>query len=109
DIVGNPRVINIIDIGAYESGGTTGINENYQTSVINVYPNPSSGRFTLQSSIVNIYEIEIYNVLGERIYKATNLKEQSSNEIDVSYSPKGIYFVRIYNGTKIYDEKVVVQ
>ncbi|MCD4681587.1 MAG: right-handed parallel beta-helix repeat-containing protein [Bacteroidales bacterium] len=109
DIVGNPRVLNIIDIGAYESGGTTGINENYQTSVINVYPNPSSGRFTLESSIVNIYKIEIYNVIGERIYETTNMKKQSSNEIDLSCSPKGIYFVRIYNGTIIYDRIVVVQ
>ena len=108
DIAGNPRVVNIIDIGAYENGSAIGIDEPISISDISVYPNPSSGKFTLQSAI-GIYEIEIYNVLGERIYTTTNLSQSSSNEIDLSYAPKGIYFVKIYDGSRVYNKKVVVQ
>ncbi|PJC62934.1 MAG: hypothetical protein CO022_01870, partial [Flavobacteriales bacterium CG_4_9_14_0_2_um_filter_32_27] len=50
--------------------------------------------------------LQIYNVLGEKVIQHKNINEI---DIDLSNSPKGIYFVKVYDGTKIYTQKIVVQ
>jgi hypothetical protein len=41
------------------------------------------------------YKIEIYNVYGEKVYSTSNIKPQTSNKIDLSSQPSGIYFLNI--------------
>ncbi len=50
------------------------------------------------------------NLLGERIY-LSKFKQQTSNEIDLSGYPKGIYFVRQLTDDEenIHTEKIVIQ
>lgn len=109
DIASNPRVSNaIIDIGAYEFQFPGGIVENKNSSTINFYPNPSSGKFSFQSIKENISKIEIYNLLGSAIYNQ-NLNRTTPNEIDLSASPKGIYFAKLYNEEKSYITKIVIE
>jgi len=74
----------------------------------NVYPNPSSGKFTI-SSKSNIDAIEIYNLLGERVYSDSKFNQYSSNDIDLSGQGKGIYFINVYNGKLMHSSKVIVQ
>jgi poly(3-hydroxybutyrate) depolymerase len=74
---------------------------------INIYPNPTSGKFTVTSS-GKISTIEIYNMLGVQIYTLSNLSQETSKEIDLSNFPKGIYFAKIYDGNKNHTEKIVI-
>jgi hypothetical protein len=81
---------------------------------ISIYPNPNNGKFTLKSN--NINSIEIYNMLGNKVYtlndfkrQTTNWTGQASNEIDLSNFQKGIYFVKIYDGQKTQTKKIVIQ
>lgn len=62
---------------------------------ISIYPNPSKGSFILSmNSISDKPEIEIYNVLGEVIYKSQIV----SNKTEIILTqPKGIYFFRVLN------------
>ncbi|MES2285883.1 MAG: T9SS type A sorting domain-containing protein [Bacteroidota bacterium] len=92
---------------------TIGVNELLSDLSLIISPNPSNGKFTIElnSSGVsnnNKYVVKIYNVLGEQIY-LSELKQLTSNEIDLSNAPKGIYFVNVYNGDKIYTRKIVKQ
>ena len=73
-----------------------------------VYPNPSSGKFTI-SSKSNISAIEIYNILGERVYSDSKFNYQTSNNIDLSDQGKGIYIINIYEGKLMYIRKIVLQ
>ncbi len=85
----------------------TGISENTSLKEIIIYPNPTTGKIVINSN--NINSIELYNYLGEKVYTTSNFKQQTSNEIDLSNSPKGIYFVKMYDGEKFYTEKIIVQ
>jgi len=86
----------------------------YHPSTLNtfsVYPNVSSGHFTIDISIKGNSSvlIEAVNILGEPVLK---IKENVSGagliNIDLSQKPPGIYFVRINAGGDAVTQKVVV-
>lgn len=95
----------------YASSLTTGINSiAYSGSFLSIYPNPNNGIFSISlQNYVAKSEVEIFNVLGEKIYATSNFKQQTSNEIDLSKFQKGIYFVKIYDGQTILTKKIVIQ
>ncbi len=84
----------------------TGINNNeYSKDLFSIYPNPSTGKFNIEfSNQQQITSVEIYNLLGESVFQ-----KQNTNEIDLSSAAKGIYFVKVYAGEKIYTEKIIVE
>jgi hypothetical protein len=84
-----------------------GIEDNRNNSYFMLYPNPTSGKFIISNNCINT--IVVHNVLGEIIYTVHNQKQQTLNEIDLSNYPKGIYFVKIYDGAKIHTEKIVMK
>ncbi len=76
-----------------------------------VYPNPSGGVFKFQVETDRpdepfgrekgkgeSGEIEIYNVLGEKVYSQFNIQTPSFN-IDLSAEPNGIYFYRVLDSS----------
>ncbi len=85
---------------------STGINNNeYSKNLFSIYPNPSTGKFSIEfSNQQQITSVEIYNLLGESVFQQKN-----TNEIDLSSAAKGIYFVKVYAGEKIYTEKIIVE
>ena len=83
----------------------TGVKELSSSMEVQVYPNPSSGQFQVSSSKF-IQNLEIYNMMGERIYSA----EVNSNrmELDLKKEASGIYFVRIFSGKEIDIKRIVI-
>ena len=59
-----------------------------------LYPNPVEDHLYIHSSDTTIKNIDIYNILGEKIYSTS-----SENRLDMSSYSAGIYFVKINNST----------
>jgi hypothetical protein len=79
---------------------------------VKVYPNPSDGKFTIESSVVSGKSlVEIYNVLGEKIYNETLRQVQGDNQIDLSNQTSGIYLYRVVSekGELIGSGKLIIQ
>lgn len=78
---------------------------------IQVYPNPGNGIFTVEvlGFDEDLIEVELYNLLGEVLYKRTQKLEGPINTIDVNISnqPEGIYFIKLSDGKNIYTEQFV--
>ncbi len=76
---------------------------------INVYPNPSSGRITIDLGgddiVTENLRIEIYNVIGKPVLKS--LSDGQKTDLDISLLPKGIYFVKIYDGNSVHTSKIL--
>jgi uncharacterized repeat protein (TIGR03803 family) len=83
-------------------GGTASVNDiASSTSLVNVYPNPNNGVFTLQSSVVSgQLSVEIYNMLGEKVYSAfLPQTPKGALNVDLSNQSNGIYLYRLISGT----------
>lgn len=85
------------------------INPETTESVFTLFPNPSTGRFTLlmkETDETSTINIEIFDMMGEKILQ-TQLFGQNQHEFDLTSSPKGIYILRILNGKQASIEKLI--
>lgn len=89
-----------------------GVDELHNIVNVSVYPNPSQGRFTFSlSGKSNNVRIEVYNMLGDRIYSKTSSILNSPFEIDLSDKPNGVYFYRVLTqqGNLVGEGKLIKQ
>jgi|GEM_PF-1666913 len=92
---------------------TTGINNESNTTATTVlFPNPNRGEFNLQLGITNSKsEIEVYNMVGEKVYSEALRQAQGDNKIDITDQPAGIYLYRVVSesGNLIGSGKFVIE
>jgi len=78
-------------------------------SEISLYPNPTSGIFTLtynsQFSILNS-QLEIYDVLGQEVYHQAIINQESTI-INLPQLSNGVYFYQLSNSKETYRGKFV--
>jgi hypothetical protein len=75
---------------------------------VTIYPNPSAGVFKLDAEQA-VTSIEVYNTLGETVYKNTTVDAKQTT-IDISAQPKGLYFMKVANATgEVINKNITVQ
>jgi len=89
-----------IAIFVYDVGIT-----DFHTSSFNIFPNPTTGTFTIQGD--GLQRLEIYDVQG-RILFEQNAEGRKQNVINVSHLQAGIYFVKIYSENNVAVTKQLV-
>ncbi len=87
--------------------GTDGINEIANTEGISIYPNPAKGEFTIHNTRNTITSVEIFDLLGEKVY-FDKIINSTSCIIHQKFSV-GIYFVKVSDREKQYNMKLTVQ
>jgi len=95
----------------------TGINKiTAGSGNISIYPNPSNGVFTIQSSVASSHpdsyreSVEVYNVLGQQVYSQFSIYTSTFN-INLGSQPDGVYLYRVLNSTGglLGEGKIVIQ
>ena len=91
------------------NSSTTSVNEfNVQSSMLQVYPNPSvDGEFTVYSLQFPVKEIEVYNIYGEKIYQTTVNRKQET--VNLSSQHNGIYFLQVKSEEGVITKKIILQ
>ncbi len=76
---------------------------------VKIYPNPTSGKFTLELSETDLpgnVRVEIFDIRGEKIESA-DVAGIKSQEFSIVDRPLGLYFIRVYMGAKAETIKLV--
>ena len=89
---------------------TVGINE-YENSMISVYPNPFSTSATITISNISIFkniELKMYNSLGEVVMSKSITSEETT--LDTTNLPAGVYFYKVTSDNKaVQSGKLIAQ
>ncbi|MDP1622808.1 MAG: T9SS type A sorting domain-containing protein [Bacteroidales bacterium] len=80
-------------------------------SFFRVYPNPTTGPFTL--AIKGDFKtekanVEIYGMRGEKVFNQ-EITGQEKHELSLSGNPVGIYFIRVISGSRTETVKIIRQ
>lgn len=93
------------DYGVCFIRGTADL-QNEGITGINVYPNPSTGKFYISVDSKNV-RADIYDSLGRKIIGIYNL--DNNTEVDLSLYGKGIYFVILDSDGLQSSQKIIIE
>ena len=98
------------DIWVYVDSCISGINNSILSS-ISIYPNPSTGLFTIDFKRVkeNNSNISIVNSIGNVVFSEELIIGEFSKQIDLSNLSKGIYLIELQTEIGVYKNKIILQ
>ena len=76
---------------------------------ITLYPNPTTGIFTITASNINNGVIEIYDMAGNNLQKTAFNNGKTGHQLNVSGYAKGVYLLNIIANNKKYTKRLVIQ
>lgn len=88
--------------------GSNGLGDLYSADSFKVFPNPSTGSFTVsQTNISPNTSLNVYDTMGKLIHSSKiNLQQQT---VDLSAAGAGIYFIKLSNDQFQYQRKVIIE
>lgn len=107
----NPKAGSILWLDDASVTLPTGVNELLGSgNDMEIFPNPSNGYITIQTSGKNEEEqfVEVYNMLGAKVHTSEKSK-LAHYTLNLSSQPKGVYVVKVYRGEKCSTRKIVLQ
>ena len=104
DLDSYQRILNTIDIGAYEFGSSLGIIDVTEKNSFSIYPNSANGVFNF-SSDMSYDSFYVYDVQGRELFHRLN--KSAMNSIDFANYPNGLYFVHFLSNNKKYAYKII--
>jgi len=82
----------------------------YSSSVLNIFPNPATHTFTVQTkgskTLLGSTEITIYDFTGREIKRIKNIN--GSVVVDSDDFPSGIYFIVLTKDTEVIDKREII-
>lgn len=84
----------------------TGLIDN-QESGFRIYPNPTNQNLTVQTPNISArhVNIRIFNLLGQEVFYNSMSQFGTERMLDVGNLNKGIYFINVQDGNKVYRQK----
>ncbi len=110
-VISTAYCCNVIPQAPAILNGVTGIQADGNKPFFKVYPNPTTGTFTLELNGVSEsskVSVEIYGILGEKIMK-TEMGGSTQHVFDLSERQQGIYLIRVINGEEMGMTKIIRQ
>jgi hypothetical protein len=85
---------------------------------LQIFPNPSSGIFqiTFPDQKTN-WTLEVLNTLGQKVFlrkesfgqsKLQTSNSKAQTNLDLSFLPKGIYILKVYDGVSAFNNKIII-
>lgn len=83
---------------------TVGV-QNYELDQTEIYPNPTTGVFTIQNTNVSIQSVEVYDVYGKLMSRVE--VNDNTVTIDATSYASGVYFTRIMTENGVVTKRIM--
>jgi hypothetical protein len=97
----------IVTSGEFPEDCPGGIKENSINNNIFISPNPASSAIQVSSEQPTVISIDIYNMLGEKVYSTPITDNRSPITINITAFPTGMYFAEIKSEKGVTVKKVI--
>jgi hypothetical protein len=89
----------------------TSLDEVTNATSLSIYPNPSTGKFNVNTkeTMIGKTEVTLYNVLGAKVYNQSIEMNGKTAEVNAEGLPSGIYLLQLINNGKQYTQRVTVK
>ncbi len=74
-------------------------------NTISISPNPTSGKVFINGKLIE--QIEVYNLLGQKISSQNNMVNKNPIFVDLSSFKRGVYFFRIKTNRRVTLKKII--
>ncbi|MDP2385438.1 MAG: T9SS type A sorting domain-containing protein [Bacteroidota bacterium] len=103
-------LVNTQNVELYLQPGTCNLLsiKEYNKIDFQIFPNPSTGRFTINMKAEGNVNINVYNIIGQKSYSHQYPKWNGTDELDLSSLQPGIYLLRIENKGVFSTKKIVI-
>ena len=78
-----------------------------QENSVEIFPNPSTGLYTIELDESNGAFIEVYNLLGKKVQDVK--QTGASTTFDLTGFPKGVYFVKVTTDGEQLSKKIILE
>lgn len=78
-----------------------------KVNAVNIYPNPSSGKFSIALPSNEKTLIEVYDMKGGKVFSGES--ESELHELNLTDYPKGVYIVNIISNSNQCSKKIVLE
>ncbi|MCX6327753.1 MAG: M4 family metallopeptidase [Bacteroidia bacterium] len=92
----------------YTSSVTTGLDDSDLNENLKIFPNPTSGVFTIESCFENTVTVQIMDMLGKQVLKSYSLYK-GANQVNASDLSKGIYLIKLKFDSGSHIEKLIIK
>jgi hypothetical protein len=97
-----------IEKNAYSNNATSPVSHVMNANGVSVYPNPTSGSFTVQVPQKGVYQLNVTNMLGEVVYRS-EIENDRKKEIQLDQAlPSGNYTIHINGGNLRHVQKLTI-
>jgi len=101
------------EVWSFETEGYDDIEENFDNNVLQMYPNPNNGEFTIQinSLTKGTYEISVVDLVGKELYNLEMNCNVGDNmhKLNLQSLENGIYLVHLRNGERVITKKLFIR
>jgi len=90
------------------NGGIESINSYDKTNAVDIFPNPTSGSFIIETSAENEFsEISVCNLLGQELLRQS--LAYKNNQVDISKLNDGIYIIKLTDEDSVVLSRIIVK
>ena len=98
---------NMVDNVRIMRSNPTGVKENALQTAINVFPNPSTGEFSVSVPTAKAFTLEVTDLTGRVIAK--EVIRNSNTKVDLKGQAKGVYLLKITSEGASAVQKLIVE
>ncbi len=92
---------------------TIGIDESLLNQTLNVYPNPSNGKFRVEFSVEGLKNVSlrVSSLLGQEIYTSNpgNVSGSYRADLDLSNQATGVYIIQIITDDSVVSRRITIR
>ncbi|MEP5338957.1 MAG: T9SS type A sorting domain-containing protein [Algibacter sp.] len=103
-------ICSAIQMTNYSGNCDLSVDDNGLVGAISLFPNPTTGWFSIESeSSVNIEKAIIYDISGRLISNIDLSNNSKTKTINLSGASKGLYFVNIHSNNGMITKKIILE